>query len=553
MQAGAGLILGGRLPADHLGRRVGEPDLVLRERNGPGYRVVDIKHHICLEVGKAIPARCSELADPWWETPAEGPAAEGPAAEGTVMARRRRDDLLQLAHYQAMLEAAGLAAAGGRSGGIIGLEERIVWHDLDAPVWSTPSNSANRKKRSSMEVYGFEFDFRLDVIARAMLRRAGAPVEAPLVAVQIAECAGCPWWAHCGATLEAGYGDVSLLAGIGWREWKIHRDHGVGDRAALARLDPRTASLVAAGMDVAKVMDTARQLAPDTPIDEVVGARRPAQLERLRSAGVLSAADAMGLCERTASYSGAGLSVLAAHIDSARAAIGAEVAYRRRGANTIPVPRGEVEVDIDLESVEEGVYLWGALVTDRAGCGLEEGYRAFVSFEPMIDKLELGVFEDFWRWLTELRGQARARGATLRAYCYNKGVETNNMIRLGRAAGCGPAVEDFVASQAWVDLLEIVRATIITGTGHGLKVLAGLAGYRWPVEDPGGEVSMLKYDTAVAAEDEAEGAEAREWLLAYNRGDVEATVALRDWLDANANSIRKIEDWVPPALVSTHA
>ena len=88
-----------------------------------------------------------------------------------------------------------------------------------------------------------------------------------------------------------------------------------------------------------------------------------------------------------------------------------------------------------------------------------------------------------------------------------------------------PEVEAFVTSDEWVDLLRVVNTQLITGAGMGLKVLAPLAGYRWPVEEPGGADSMMRYDAAVAAEDEGERESAREWLLAYNRGDVEATLA----------------------------
>ncbi len=52
---------------------------------------------------------------------------------------------------------------------------------------------------------------------------------------------------------------------------------------------------------------------------------------------------------------------------------------------------------------------------------------------------------------------------------------------------------------------------------------------------------MLRYDVAVGSSSEAEREEARRWLLTYNRGDVEATRAVREWLDRGSGSIPSIE------------
>jgi predicted RecB family nuclease len=56
----------------------------------------------------------------------------------------------------------------------------------------------------------------------------------------------------------------------------------------------------------------------------------------------------------------------------------------------------------------------------------------------------------------------------------------------------------------------------------------------------GGEESMLRYDFAVAVEEEGDRERAREWLLTYDRGDVEATLAVREWLET-ASAIQSIE------------
>ena len=160
---------------------------------------------------------------------------------------------------------------------------------------------------------------------------------------------------------------MSLLPRIGWRAWRIHRDHGVTDRAALASLDHRTATLVAGGVDLRPLLAAIGTRPDDTTAATVIGEQKLARLRRLSAAGVSTLGEARSLCpahgrlQRRAADR-------AARPDRPRPRrAGPLPAYRRRGIRRVTVPRGQVEVDIDLENTEAGVYLWGTLVTDRSG------------------------------------------------------------------------------------------------------------------------------------------------------------------------------------------
>lgn len=536
MASGAAVILGGRLPTDWVGSRVGKPDLLVAAEGG-GYRAVEVKHHLTLEpVGsgdRVSPALCS---------PQDRPFLEVANSDEWYTVRRREDDLLQLAHYQRMLEAAGLAARDGRWAGIIGTEGRVVWHDLDAPIWRTPSSTGTMKLRTTMERYDFEFDFRLDVVAAARNHLSDPSVDLLVVPVRVSECDTCPWWGHCREQLEADPGDVSLLPRVGWREWKIHRDHGIRNRKDLAALDPRTAALVASGVNVAEMQALIQDLPPEMPIESLkVVVRSKKQLSRLEESGVTTFGDLASLDATTAKYSDSGLSALPTQIDLARAALGPDPIYRRRGQSSVAVPRADIEVDIDMENIEEGVYLWGALLTTRADGKASSSYHSFVTWTTLTPAVELENSLRFWTWFREIMAEADRNGNTCRAYCYNAAAENTYLRRLGLAGGLLEEVSDFIRSDQWVDLLQVVDEQLITGGGSGLKKIAPIAGYSWSVEDPGGGISMLYYDLATGGESETERIDAQNWLLTYNQGDVEATLAVRNWIESAGNKIPPIE------------
>lgn len=534
------VLIAPRLPTDIAGRRRGRPDLLVVAAEG-GFRAVDIKHHMVLDAARGEAVRAPALI-----STLERPALEDAAPDQRFAARRRIEDLLQLGHYQRMLEASGLAAPGGRWAGVLGTDGRIVWYDLDVPMWK--ERGSGHAMQSTMERYDDEFALRLDIIATALAHQENPSVPLLAFPVRIRECDECPWWNYCRQRIEAGSGDVTLLPRVGWRERNIHQAHGVVDRAALARLDPRTARLVAAGIDVPEFQRLVDGLEDDTPISDLgVVVRAKTQLARLESEGVATFGDLMRLDPVTASYAGCGMSSLADQIDLARAALGPEPIYRRRGVKRIDVPRADVEVDVDMENIEEGVYLWGALRSVRGRADVGSEYLGFVTWDPLTAGGETENFRSFWTWLQESRAAAHRSGHSFKAYCYNASAENTYLKKLGLALGVLDDVMAFIQSEEWVDLLRVVDDHLVTGRGSGLKAIAPLAGHSWDIDDPGGGLSMVKYDVAADPQESAERQRAREWLMTYNRGDVQATLTIRDWLESSASALPSVADVIPPS------
>lgn len=546
MDDGVPLVIGGRLPVDRMALRVGEPDLLARSdafapgAAGGGYLPIDVKHHKALDRRtreETVGAITSELEAIFF-----GPSE--PDAE--LMARWRRDDLLQLAHYQRMLEASGRASQVGRWAGIVGRERRVVWYDLDEPQWHPTAYVEDPPDRqlSTMEVYDLEFAHRLSVIDAAVthLTDPWSPLLAEPIAVP--DCGTCGWQGWCFEQMEAS-GDVSLLPGMSPEKRLRYLARGVTNLHQLASLDSRTSRLIAAGVDLQHFADKARVADPSTPVTDLL-AGRPKQAERLAAEGIATAADATLIAPLTAAFGDSGLGDLPQQIDNARARTGPSPAYRRRGVDRVVVPRADIEVDVDMENVNDGCYLWGVLLNVRDSSGaIASEYLPFFSWSPDTSVGELDAFLGFWEWFSELRNEAARTGTKLRAYCYNEGAENGQLRRLAERCGLEDEVETFIRSEHWVDLLPIVRDQLITGLpSMGLKTTAPLAGFFWRENDAGGSSAMVRYADATAETDLLLRSEARRWILDYNEDDVRATAALREWLDASF--LPSIESAAPP-------
>ncbi len=476
MTQGVALIHGARLPVDRIGRRVAEPDLLVRVGDAPvdgrwRYRPVDIKHHAMLVDGTALPVVVWELAQ--LLDPTNAPPLDD---EHTERLGRRdgsaRDDLLQLAHYHRSLEACGHAAPGPAWGGVLGREQRVVFYELDRSRWQGGVDG----RVSTLDSYDERFARRLAIADAAEAHLANPALPLLVEPVRISECPACPWRAHCDAILEE-RGDPSLLPRVGKREWLALREVGITSITALARLPDNVA--------VPELSD--------------------AVLDNL--------------------------------VSSARARLAPGPAYRRQGVRTVQVRRADVELDVDMENADE-VYLWGVQVTDRGRTGLvDEGYLPFASWEPGLDTAgATDVFVRFWRWLSDLRRRCLQEGVSVAAYCWSGPAAENRWMKhYARPAGVLDEVTEYLRTKDWVDLEQPFKSRLVTGHGSSLKTVAPMTGFRWRDDDPGGGQSTLWYAQATDEQaSEAARAASRQRILTYNEDDVLATLHVREWLTANA-------------------
>ncbi|MEV7554181.1 TM0106 family RecB-like putative nuclease [Amycolatopsis sp. NPDC089917] len=213
-----------------------------------------------------------------------------------------------------------------------------------------------------------------------------------------------------------------------------------------------------------------------------------------------------------------------------------------RKVDRVEVSRGDVEVDVDMESFgDSGAYLWGSLLTG-ADIGMEQGYRAFATWEPLPTADEARSFAEFWAWFKEVRERTLAAGLTFRAYCYNALAENRWLFgsadRFGEYPGVPAKAEiaSFVDSDEWIDLFRSVTDQFLCSQGKGLKVIAPVAGFAWRDPEAGGEASMRWYRDAVGMDGGIPDDVQRERLLRYNEDDVLATHALRTWMTDHAQT-----------------
>ena len=70
------------------------------------------------------------------------------------------------------------------------------------------------------------------------------------------------------------------------------------------------------------------------------------------------------------------------------------------------------------------------------------------------------------------------------------------MRRISAGTPLAEPVAEFIHSSTWVDLQRVFNESWITGESTGLKTIAPLAGYEWPLHAPGGRLSIVRHTQA---------------------------------------------------------
>jgi len=473
--AGAPVIIGGVLPLDLEGHRSGRPDALVRgvdhAEGSPGYWPLKVKPYRVREKHTGAPSlRTSTLADPG--------SVEG--LPKTRFRTYREGALLELVHHWRLLEACGFSSADAWVGLVgddraLSAEPTITWIDLNAKFIRTYSKSAGHKLRSALERYDHEFRFRLHVAESAMAR-TGVDDPPPVVRpIRVKECEWCAWWQVCRPMIDDD--DLSL-------------------RISKAPLDVRELqTLLSLGINTVAELAT-------TDVDALLPSYLPLTGHRDRS-------------EQRLRQAARRARMLAAGVD-----------LERVTDDPIGVPRSPFEVDLDIETADDGtVYLWGALVTDASGTRFEH----FSRFDHLSKPEEGELAGEFARWLVALA----AEHPDLRVYHYSD-YETIHIRRLAERTG-DPALAQAAGliRDHFVDLFGFVRDNFVGVDGLGLKVVAHKgAGFSWRDEEPGGLASQSWFNEAVDGPSPEARAAARGRVLEYNEDDVRATLAVREWIAA---------------------
>jgi predicted RecB family nuclease len=216
----------------------------------------------------------------------------------------------------------------------------------------------------------------------------------------------------------------------------------------------------------------------------------------------------------------------------------------------VDIPEADIEIDIDLENSmealreleidepmgEDRLYLYGFGVHDRTRD--KDWQSAVIDTYSNYSNTEDGEFEvmsKMWNRLQDEILKAEKVGRSIKIFHYSPHEFTWWKKFADRFIGREgvPSREELELFKInyLVDLYPIAQKYAFPSMSYSIKDLAKLAQFSWKVEMAGGANSLFKYKAAIDKSlDQATRDETIEWLDSYNRDDVRATFAVRNYL-----------------------
>ena len=454
--------------------RASRPDLIIRvgtRLDGrPAWAPVDIKSHRAVTESKAnfiFTSAISEIL---------------PLQDSREQGRLDYNDLHQLAHYTRHFQALGIAGDD--------LWVGIIGRDLDNCVWARIGDvvmGQGKAQESFLSVYDQQFAEAREVVRLSQIENLDLTKKSGVIPVNSSGkmgCTACKYKSTCLEEMEAfdnGHGHVTLLARI--------------TPLIVEKNFPQIESI--------------NDLLVQTPLnDAMVSAQIRARVKKT------------------------------------------EVPELLDPSTPVVIPEADIEIDIDLENSmealreleidepigEDRLYLYGFGIHDRT---ISKDWQSAVidtySNYSNTDAGEFEVMSKMWNRLQQEILKAENSGKSIKIFHYSPHEFTWWKKFANRFVG-RPGVptlnelEEFKISYL-VDLYPIALKFAFPAKSYSIKDLAPLAKFEWSVPMAGGANSLFKYKDAINKTlDQSARDEAIDWLDAYNRDDVKATFAVRNYL-----------------------
>jgi predicted RecB family nuclease len=454
--------------------RASRPDLIIRvgtrSDGRPAWAPVDIKSHRAVTESKAnfiFTSAISEIL---------------PLQDSREQGRLDYNDLHQLAHYTRHFQALGIAGDD--------LWVGIIGRDLDNCVWARIGDvvmGQGKAQESFLSVYDQQFAEAREVVRLSQIENLDLTKKSGVIPVNSSGkmgCTACKYKSTCLEEMEAfdnGHGHVTLLARI--TPLIVEKN--------FPQIESINDLLVQTPLNDAMVTAQIRARVKKTDVPELLDPSTP-----------------------------------------------------------VVIPEADIEIDIDLENSmealreleidepigEDRLYLYGFGIHDRTIS--KDWQSAVIDTYSNYSNTEDGEFEvmsKMWNRLQQEILKAENSGKSIKIFHYSPHEFTWWKKFANRFVG-RPGVptlnelEEFKISYL-VDLYPIAQKFAFPAKSYSIKDLAPLAKFEWSVPMAGGANSLFKYKDAINKTlDQSARDEAIDWLDAYNRDDVKATFAVRNYL-----------------------